>query len=243
MSAWAELRTELDAWAAAGRSATFWWRDDDAVAPSAPLDRLLALLEHHRIPLGLAVVPAQARPINLPDSVAVLQHGIAHRNHAPAGAKKRELGDLPADVLLAELAAGRGRLAHLFGPAALPVLVPPWNRIDPALIPRLPESGLCGLSAFGPRASAPLRQVNCHGDPIAWRKERGFTGEAAALGPIVAHLAARRAGTADAAEPTGMLTHHLQHDEALWAFAARFAEIVCGHHATRWLAPAEAFAA
>lgn len=243
MSAWDALARELDSWTAAGRTATFWWRDDDAVTATAALDRLLDLLGRHGIPLGLAVVPGQAVAFALPARVAVLQHGIAHRNQAPAGAKKRELGDRPVDALLAELAASGERLRHLFGSAFLPVLVPPWNRLDPALVPRLSEAGLHALSTYGPRTAAAVRQVNCHGDPIAWHQGRGFAGEGAALGSIVAHLAGRRAGTMDAAEPTGLLTHHLQHDEAVWAFAARFAEVVSHHRAARWLSPAEIFAA
>ena len=35
---WAALNAELDCWAAAGRCATFWWRDDDAGEMTAPLD-------------------------------------------------------------------------------------------------------------------------------------------------------------------------------------------------------------
>ena len=38
---WDRLEREIDAWAAAGREATLWWRDDDAVAATAELERLL----------------------------------------------------------------------------------------------------------------------------------------------------------------------------------------------------------
>ena len=37
---WQDLRDELDRWAEAGRTATLWWRDDDAVMPGPLLDRL-----------------------------------------------------------------------------------------------------------------------------------------------------------------------------------------------------------
>ncbi|MEK9660397.1 MAG: hypothetical protein VW644_01455, partial [Alphaproteobacteria bacterium] len=40
---WDALAAELDVWAAAGRTATLWWRDDDADAASPALERLLAL--------------------------------------------------------------------------------------------------------------------------------------------------------------------------------------------------------
>ena len=31
---WPDLTAELDRWGEAGRTATLWWRDDDATAPS-----------------------------------------------------------------------------------------------------------------------------------------------------------------------------------------------------------------
>ncbi|HUA50624.1 MAG TPA: hypothetical protein VMB81_00595, partial [Candidatus Sulfotelmatobacter sp.] len=56
---WNALEREFAQWAAAGRTATLWWRDDDAVAPSAALDRLLTL-GAGRAPVALAVVPEPA---------------------------------------------------------------------------------------------------------------------------------------------------------------------------------------
>ena len=47
-SGWAVLEAELDLWQAAGRTASFWWRDDDAVAATPALSRLLALPESAR---------------------------------------------------------------------------------------------------------------------------------------------------------------------------------------------------
>ncbi|MCH6588741.1 MAG: hypothetical protein IH805_10580 [Proteobacteria bacterium] len=57
---WRILSEELDAWAAAGRAATLWWRDDDAVEPSADLERLLGLAAARDIPIALAAIPARA---------------------------------------------------------------------------------------------------------------------------------------------------------------------------------------
>ena len=59
---WDRLDRELAAWAAEGREATFWWRDDDAVAATPALDRLLRLTESGGVPLALAVIPAPAEP-------------------------------------------------------------------------------------------------------------------------------------------------------------------------------------
>ncbi|WP_425450185.1 polysaccharide deacetylase family protein [Virgifigura deserti] len=252
---WTDLDRELAAWAAAGRTATFWWRDDDAVGPSAALDRLLGLAAAEAVPLALAVIPAETGPA-LADTLrehpgrAVLQHGYTHWNHAPAGEKKAELGaHRTAAEVTATLSQGQDRLRVLFGAQFLPVLVPPWNRIDPALIPALPGLGFTGLSTYGGKAGATpggLAVIDTHIDIIDWRNGRGFVGEAAALALAVRHLAARRRGeTAPDApirdEPTGLLTHHLVHDQASWAFIAAFIARVAAHPAARWLDVFELF--
>jgi len=231
MTGWEALADELGAWQARKQVPDFWLRDDDAMAPSPALDRLFELTGPGNVPLALAVIPAGAdealaRKLENAPWVTVLQHGYAHRNHAGADDKKCELGSArPAEHVIAELAVGRQSLETLLGARALPVLVPPWNRIAPHLVPMLPEIGYAGLSRFGPRerkyAAARLAQINTHVDIIDWRGTRGFVGEEAALGAIVAHLAARRTGDVDAGEPTGIMTHHRDHDEACWAFLSQ----------------------
>jgi hypothetical protein len=83
--------------------------------------------------------------------------------------------------------------------------------------------------------------VNTHLDVIDWRGSRGFIGEDTALRIAVEHLAARRAGRVDREEPTGLLTHHLAHDEATWSFLAQFLERSRAHAAVRWLAADDIF--
>jgi peptidoglycan/xylan/chitin deacetylase (PgdA/CDA1 family) len=236
-----------------GQIATLWWRDDDAAAPSPALDRLLALSAGHDVPLALAVVPAKAedglaKALQLAPAVAVLQHGYAHQNYAATGEKKIELGSQrPAQVILGELATGSLRLEALFGSRALPVLVPPWNRLAPFLLPVLPELGYRGLSQFGPRARATpvqhLRQVNCHIDPIDWRSGTGFVGPQKAVAAIATHLALRlQAGdSAAGSEPTGLMTHHAVHDEGMWRFIDELLSRTRGHKAVRWLGAREVF--
>ena len=161
MTAWRDLEAELDAWAQYGREATFWWRDDDAVEPTAALDRLLALSADSGVPLAIAAVPGRCaaalaeRLAAAAGSATALQHGYAHCNHAPPGEKKAELGGHhPVAAVCEELARGAALMAGLFSSQALPVLVPPWNRIAPELLPLLPDLGLAGLSTYGPRPLA-----------------------------------------------------------------------------------------
>jgi len=254
MTDWVDLDRELDAWGRAGQSATFWWRDDDAVTSTPALQRLLdaaATAAGQPVPLALAVIPAPAdsalaQSLHGADCVVALQHGYAHANQAATGAKKAEFAagrDL--SVVLEELRNGSQRLRDLFGDHALPVLVPPWNRIDPALIDRLDEVGIRGLSIYGQRAAkttdAGIVLVNTHVDIVNWREERRFLGIEGCLRLAISHLAARREGRVDASEPTGLLTHHLVHDENAWSFLATFLQRTARHSAVRWMEARQLF--
>lgn len=228
----------LDGVARRGRRIAFWWRDDDAVAPSAALDDLLAAAGRHGVPLALAVIPEPAkadlaaRLAAEHRRVVVLQHGYAHRNHAPAGRKAAELGtDRPADAVLAELATGRRRLADLFGERFLPVLTPPWNRVCDEVAGRRDEAGLAGLSTFARTHSGDPACVNTHVDIIDWKRGRVFAGEAKLLTVLDEEIARRLAG--DPA-PIGLLTHHLDHDPACRDFIAAFLAVAAAHPAVDW---------
>jgi len=243
MSGWAALGAELDAWAAAGRPATFWWRDDDATHPTPALDRLLALRARTGLPIAVAVIPARAVPemaeqLHAASAVTVMQHGWAHLNHAPLGASKAELGPhRPLALILGELARGWIALDRLFPRGWSRALVPPHNRIAPALVAALPAAGYTGLSTYNPRKPAPgLAIVNSHADLMNWTT-RAFLGEDETLGLVTGHLQARRAGRCDAAEPTGILTHHLAHDDAAWAFLDRLLATLRDHPAAAWPDP------
>jgi hypothetical protein len=243
---WQELERELDRWSADGRTATLWWRDDDAVTETPALRRLLALRESVGVPLGLAVIPEsadEALAACLTGEVAVLQHGWAHRNHGPAGEAKIELGGRPATEVAIELRRGWTRLSGLFADRLLPVVVPPWNRITAEVRESLPTLGYRGISTFKPRQKSRLIETNTHVDIIDWSGTRGFGGEARALDNVIAHLTQRRSGAADPDEPSGLLTHHLVHDEGCWRFVHDFLTHTRSHAAARWVSPRDIFAA
>lgn len=248
-AAWQAFAEELARWRDAGRIVELWWRDDDAARAVPALERLLALAGKSAVPLALAVIPEPAEGAWLGElgrEISLLQHGFDHRNRATGGEKKTEFPAAePATSALERIAAGRARLASLVGPQALEVFVPPWNRLPAALLPRLPEAGLHGLSTYGARRSghpAPgVLQINTHVDIIAWKDTRGFVGEDGALGLALRHLAARRAGEADQSEPTGLLTHHAVHDEGAWGFLERLFEVTRREPGVRWRHAAELF--
>ena len=249
MTGWRDIERELDVWHSNGRTATFWWRDDDAVAVTDPLERLLSLSEEIQIPVALAVIPLETGDdlrlrLAANQFSSVLQHGYSHRNWAPPDAKRAELtAPRDRDKMLLELAEGRARLSRFAN--ALPALVPPWNRIDSGMISKLPGIGLKTLSTYGPRQTrqpAPgLRCVNTHIDIIAWRQGGNFVGSDAALDLALRHLTERRNNIVDESEPTGLLTHHLVHDQACWHFIGDFLNRTRDHPAARWVEAREAF--
>ena len=248
MTDWIDLERELDGWARTGQSATMWWRDDDAVTATPELRRLFDLAEAanaRSVPLALAVIPALAdsalvQSLHAAEFAVALQHGYAHTNHAVPEGKKAEFGvDRDPSAALRDLQDGALRMRELFGDRALPVLAPPWNRIDPALTGRLADLGIRGLSTYGPRATKwgedGIVRVNTHVDIINWRDGYRFLGIEGCLQLAIGHLAARREGRVDPSEPTGLLTHHLVHDTAAWSFLAAFLERTSRHPAVRWM--------
>jgi hypothetical protein len=250
---WESLARECDAWAASGRRIELWWRDDDAVAETDALRRLLEIAR--AVPLALAVIPAELTP-SLPaflkgrGSVCVLQHGFDHKNRAPAGAKKSEFPATRSWPEVArDLGEGRDRLAAAFGTQFVPVLTPPWNRIDPAHASRLGLLRYRGLTTYlargaGGNAARPgpgVTQVNAHVDVIDWHGTRGFLGLAATLDLLTQHLRAKRLGEADPLEPTGLLTHHLVHDTEAWEFLGALQDWCAKRPNIQWRRAADLF--
>ncbi len=204
--------------------------------------------------LLLAVIPAhvQRALVGATADVAhvfIAQHGYAHINHAPRGQGLGawELGMHRGErAVLQDLDHGRQVLEQTFGRTFLPVLVPPWNRIDARLFDAMVARGYQAVSAFGARVTESpvpgLRQVNAHCDPIRWKSGARFAGETKTLTQLTDHLHARRTGNADALEPTGFLTHHIDLDEQGWRFCERLALCIAEHPGAEWCAPDSVFA-
>lgn len=223
---WHPLTAELALWRAQSRRLPVWWRDDDAVAPTAALERLTGLSEKLGLAVHLAVIPKLAEPA-LPaftkahDGIVPIVHGWQHISHAPQGAKKAEFGHPRADAA-AEAIRALDRMHTLFADRLLPIFVPPWNRLDAGLLPALAKAGYGGFSTYLPRkarvAVPGLVQINTHIDPIFWRGGRGLVPPSEQIAHIIQLLQDRRQGVTDASEPLGFLTHHLVHNEDIWDF-------------------------
>jgi len=250
-NAWLLLDAELAAWSSSGRMATFWWRDDDACAAGPKLDQLVDISS----PCGLllAVIPTgldASLETALTDAphVHIAQHGYAHINHAPRGLGLGawELGlHRGLTNVMADINAGHTILKDQFGSKLLPVVVPPWNHIAAELLKPIATNGFYGVSAFGPRdhksPEPGLTIVNAHCDPIRWKTGPQFRGVTKTIGQLLDHLQARRAGTVDADEPTGLLTHHIDLDAAGWNFCTQLASVINQHDAAQWCSPEQLF--
>ncbi len=241
---WQNLRAELDVWQAAGRTARLWLRDDDAMAPTPDLDRLLDICRRHQAPLLLCVIPLRAED-NLPGRlveealVEIAAHGAWHCNHAPLSRKSEEMAPERGDeVILADLHRARTRLVGLFGEAAGTWYVPPWNRITPGVAALLPLVGFRALSTFAEASHGCTRlaEHNTHVDLIDWRN--GRTGRSA--GWIAARLTEELAkARAHDFQPVGLLTHHLEHDDTAWATLEQVLNQTRRHAAVRWVSASD----
>lgn len=246
------LEEELLLWSNAGDIAQLWWRDDDTTRASAQLDELLEISTRYAAPLSLATIPdgvenSLAQSVADHKQLTVLQHGFNHQNFAPADVRKMELGwHRPAEEIMAQLKTGIENLQSSFGGQFLPIMVPPWNRIDERVIARLKGIGFCGLSTLGPRKTsgmcAELIVVNVHVDIINWQQGRCFAGYEVCEAQIVAHLSAKRTGRVDAHEPTGIMSHHLVHDDGCQQFLASLFDFLGEHPAVALLDAKTVFA-
>jgi predicted glycosyltransferase len=228
------VRAALDGAAAHGRTASFFWRDDDAVTATPALDRLLDLAGRHAVPILIAAIPAGIQPalgrrLDGAGGASVAIHGLAHQNYAPAGEKPAEFGPHRSLDILRDDAASGFRIARERLPEAalLPVFVPPWNRLAPALAAALPDFGYRGLSAVPGPAIPGLRRLDATLDPIDWRGTRSLKDPKPLLRKLAADIAA--------GNPVGLLTHHLAHDAAIWTFLEELLRVLVKHPAVQSL--------
>lgn len=238
---WLSLFDELDRWADAGATASFWWRDDDATSHTRQLDALLACAGN--TPVALAVIPDLAEHsltvrLEHQPTVTVLQHGWRHTNHAKEGFPSEYPAGRNPDEVAEEFSKGMERLGSLFCAQYLPVFAPPWHGFDESYLPLLRHAGVRAISRARPRAHpavSGLRVSNVHCVPIRWSDPPSFGPDEIYLAQLVDHLEGRRQGRYDADEPTGILTHHLVQDARSYDFMAKLRETVTEHSAACWL--------
>ncbi len=235
---WRPLREALARCEAEGKSIRLWLRDDDASEPAAALDQLISLTASFAVPVALAAIPqlsgeALVQRLANAHHVTPVIHGWSHQNHAPPTQKKQELGNhRHLDVVLGDLALAINRMTHLFGDRLVPMLVPPWNRISDDILPHLHELGYLALSCFGvARQLASVPVFNTHVDLIDWHTTRGCRNHTLLIDDLVTHVERSE----PTGEPIGILTHHLVHDAAAWAFLDQLFTQTSNSSCCRWL--------
>ncbi len=238
-----QLEAELSLWAHAGLVVPLWWRDDDAVAATPALDRLLALLSPAGAAVALAVIPSRA-DASLRRFVGagctIWQHGWSHTfyDNGEFG-DGRDLTAMRRDAL-----AGQRALDALFGPGGWQrVFVPPNHCLSLEFKSSIHDLGFLGVSAGVPlTAHLPgVREVNADVDVMDW--------PAGALLPdpvlyeaVASALAERRTDTCAVTKPLGILTHHLAFRDNDWTRVARLIRYLSAHSSIRFVHPSSLFA-
>ncbi len=245
MSAWlSPLREALDG---ADRPVPFFLRDDDAGWGDAALWPLLDRLRAALVPVDVAVIPAaagqalvaglnrrRAEVANGRRLLEVHQHGWTHRNHEPAG-RKCEFGSArQRSEQLTDLVSGRVVMTDAFGPDAVQIFVPPWNRCTSLTAQLVHELGFTALSrdvTAGPAGIAGLRELPVTVDWFAKRRgggaiDREGRGEllAAAVRSCLGH--GDEAGTASA---VGVMLHHAEAGAADLTDISELAVLLAAH--------------
>ncbi len=240
---WRPLEEELVRWQSAGRTARLWLRDDDAFEPTAELEELATLALAFQVPVVLAVIPARtgeplAHWLRSMPHIHPAVHGWSHHNHAPPSEKRQELGPhRPRDVVLDELRRGLKEMRLLYAERLFPMLVPPWNRIDPALVEDLPRQGFAALSTFGPAPrTSQIPVVNAHVDIINSRAANRARATSQLFRQLADELSRARVG---GGYPVGVLSHHLAGDAAALHFLERLFQQTARHPACRWQGPSD----
>ena len=118
------------------------------------------------------------------------------------------------------------------------MLVPPWNRIAPELMPDLPALGYRALSAFGEPILevARLAVINTHVDLIDFRGTRRCHDHELLARGIAGELSRSRLSDRSA---VGILSHHLIGDQAALRFLNDLFSVTTNHPACRWVDSAD----
>jgi len=236
----APLKQELSRWEAAGRRATFWFRDDDAVTMTPEFARLLDFQQAYSLPIAIAVIPQQADDqlppiIQERPELSVLQHGWSHTNYAAEGEWHSEFpAGRPAEKVKGNLNSGKMFLEKLFGHQFIFGFVPPWNHFASEYLPLLKSyQFISGRDYTVARDWRMVPSIPADVDVLRWGPAPHFRGTERLISEICKQLAARR--KENRKDPVGILLHHLNMDHASWEFMNSLAGVLQGHAAVNLL--------
>ena len=181
-----------------------------------------------------AVPPRPSRPCRPPrgePQAASLVHGLAHLNHAPPGPRRPSSAPHRPPVRWTTMRTALSLARDRFGACSCRSSCHPGtgsrrssSRPVRARLPRPVRLRAAG----GPRAAP----ASCRSTPMSTRSTGTGRAGCGRRTAIIADLRARSGGAdggADPDEPIGLLTHHLVHDEAMWAFCETLLERLRSH--------------
>jgi len=157
-------------------------RDDDAGWGNDRLFVLLDLMDRHRMPIDLAVIPTAADSslalalrtrIDGGACIGLHQHGYCHANNEPTG-RRCEFGPArSAAMQLRDVEMGQRLLRDRFGAALDPIFTPPWNRCTADTVRALECAGFAAVSRDSSALVFPTNLVECSIDVDWFAKSHG----------------------------------------------------------------------
>jgi peptidoglycan/xylan/chitin deacetylase (PgdA/CDA1 family) len=233
---WLEpLRSALDE---APAPVDVFFRDDDAGWDDGRLLALMDVLERHRLPLDLAVIPRELRAA-LADSLAARvaesggrvglhQHGLAHANREASGRKSEFGHERAREDQRRDIVEGRAILEETLPGLAQPVFTPPWNRCTRTTAELLAELGFLVLSRHDSEPSLDVEGLVEVPVSVDWTfaKRDGARLTFGELGAL-AGARAQRGG------PVGINLHHAAMDRDELGLLDRLCALVANHRSAR----------
>jgi hypothetical protein len=195
-------------------------------------------------------------------NIRVAAHGYKHVNHRKQGPKSEFGPDRPLDEMRREIDELAAVFALRFPEHGLAMFFPPWHGLDPRLIPDLKRVGFKVLSLHESRLIRATRILAAQLPTLHFAFARTHRGQASSQrglarvdvsvnvlhggpsGPVLNRgltqhvlggLRVRRLGVVPVGRPIGILTHHLQHDEATWEQLSQLVATVARHPAASFV--------
>lgn len=192
-----------------------FFRADDIGAGGRAFNALCEIFRSHRIPLGMAVVPAWLSDVRAKQLFSAVpreeplwgwhQHGWRHVNWERAG-KKSEFGEQrPIEKQWRDILQGQQKMRDIFGDRLVNVFTPPWNRLSVSTLRILQELGFEGVSmgkVFPRGVRSPLAMKNLRVNlDLHTRKGKDSHQDFQEILAELATLFGKR-------EPVGIMIHH-----------------------------------
>jgi hypothetical protein len=174
-----EFLREIEIWRKQRLRPLAFFRDDDAVAVTPRLRRLVGVCERHEVSIILSTIPAYADSslgafVRASPLLVGAVHGYSHANFSSDPARKSEFcGDRNLQLMLQELELALFRCEEIFEESLSYLFVAPWHQIDSNLLDHLIKTGYSGVSRFGWNDHF-SREVNVHVDFIDWGSGHRF---------------------------------------------------------------------